>query len=375
MSRLPRTVRTVTILAAHWLAIAALGWTDFAADAEVRLGLMYVPLIGSATAFLGARYGFATSVFATVTLLLANDLALPPETAIFNNLVRVIVFTTVALLVDRVSRQAAAMRSQRQQLERELASRAEYTSLVAHELRNPLVSISAAARTFGKHRDPSTLAAGIAAESGAALELLDSLSDVASIEAGRLRSALQRMDLAELVRSVVSAADAGEHEFRLHGAQHGVPVLGDPHRLAQVLKNLLSNAVKYSPAGSPIDITLGLSGDRSRAVVTVRDLGPGVPPSERDRLFQKFARLSTAGGTRGSGLGLYICRQILRDHDGELLADWPSGGGSLFSFELPAVGARATDPNVKASRKPRQEDASDGATAPARLARGDQPRR
>lgn len=366
MSRLPRAVRTVTILAAHWLAIAALGWTDFAADAEVRLGLMYVPLIVSATAFLGARYGFATSGFATVTLLLTNDLALPPETMLFNNLVRVGVFTTVTLLVDRVSRQTTAMRSQRQQLERELASRAEYTSLVAHELRNPLVSISAAARTFGKHRDPSTLAAGIAAESGAALELLDSLSDVASIEAGRLRSALQRMDLAELVRTVVSAADAGEHEFRLHGAQHGVAVLGDPHRLAQVLKNLLSNAVKYSPAGSPIDITLGLSGDRSRAVVTVRDLGPGVPPSERDRLFQKFARLSTAGGTRGSGLGLYICRQILRDHDGELLADWPPGGGSLFSFELPAVGARATDPNVKASRKPRQEDASDGATAPAR---------
>lgn len=353
MPRLPGAVRTVSILVAHLLAIAALGWTDFATDSEVRLGLVYVPLVISATALTGKAGGLLAGAFATATLMLANDLALPVATALFNNVVRVMVFMTVALLVDRVSGQKRTLRKQQQEVERELSTRSEYTSLVAHELRNPLVSISAAARTFSKHRDPSTLAAGIAAESGAALELLDSLSDVASIEAGRLRSALQRMDLAELVRSVVSAADHGDHELRLHGALQPMAVLGDPHRLAQVLKNLISNAVKFSPPGTAIDITLGLSGDRDRVVVAVRDLGPGVPPAERARLFQKFARLSTAGGTRGSGLGLYICRQIVRDHDGELHADWPAGGGSLFAFEIPAAGARATDPNVRSSRKPR----------------------
>lgn len=350
-------MRTLAILAAHWAAIAILGWTDFSADSEVRVGLMYVPLVASVTALLGARSGLATSGFATLTLLLANDGGLPLDTALFNNVIRIAGFSTVALLVDRVARQTGALRQKQQELERELATRAEYTSLVAHELRNPLVSISAAARTAGRHRDPSTLIAGIGAESTAALELLDSLSDVASIEAGRLRSALQRMDIAELVRNVVSSADAGDHEFRLHGAQQDLVVLGDPHRLAQVLKNLLSNAVKYSPPGTPIDVTLGLSGDRARAVVAVRDFGPGVPPSERQRLFEKFARLSTAGGTRGSGLGLYICRQIIRDHDGELLADWPPGGGSLFSFELPAVGSRATDPNLRRSRRPHAKKA------------------
>ena len=130
-------------------------------------------------------------------------------------------------------------------------------------------------------------------------------------------------------------------------------MLGDPHRLAQVLKNLLSNAVKYSPSGTPIDITLGLSGDRARAVVAIRDRGPGVPPPERGRLFEKFARLSTAGGTRGSGLGLYICRQILRDHDGELLADWPPGGGSLFSFEIPVTDVRAAEKDARSPRRSR----------------------
>lgn len=339
MTGLQGHVRTATILLAHWAGIALLGWTDLASSEEIRVGLMYVPLVISATALLGLRPGLATGGFATIVLYMANDLSLPVETLVFNNVVRIAVFAVVALLVDRVGRQTEALRTQRQQLERELATRAEYTSLVAHELRNPLVSIMAAARTFGKHRDPATLASGIAGESSAALELLDSLSDVASIESGRLRSALQHMDLAELVRDVISSTDHGDHELRLHGAQQPVGVLGDPHRLAQVLKNLLSNAGKYSPPGTPIDVTLGLTGDRTRAVVAVRDQGPGVPPAERDRLFQKFARLTTAGGTRGSGLGLYICRQILRDHDGDLYADWPAGGGSLFSFELPVASA------------------------------------
>ena len=347
------SARALAILALHWAAVAVLGWTDFAADSEVRVGLMYVPLVASGTALLGARAGLATTGFATTTLLLANDLWLPVETGLVNNLVRIVGFATVTLLVDRVVRQRQALRHQQNELERELATRGEYTSLVAHELRNPLVSINAAARTLGRHKDPSAVAAGIAAESIAALELLDSLSDVASIEAGRLRSALQRMDLAELVRNVVASSDAAEHEFRLHNAQQDLVVLGDPHRLAQVLKNLLSNAVKYSPSGTPIDITLGLTGDRARAVVAVRDIGPGVPPSERGRLFEKFARLSTSGGTRGSGLGLYICRQILRDHDGDLLADWPPGGGSLFFFELPLIGASAMGADLRLARRPR----------------------
>lgn len=356
MTGLRGHARTATILIAHWAGIALLGWTDLSSSAEARLGLMYVPLIISATALMGLRAGLATGGFATVVLYVANDLQLPVETLVFNNIVRIAVFAIVAFLVERVARQTEALHTQRQQLERELATRAEYTSLVAHELRNPLVSIMAAARTLGRHRDPATLATAIAGESGAALELLDSLSDVASIESGRLRSALQHMDLSELVRNVVSSTDHGDHELRLHGAQQPVAILGDPHRLAQVLKNLLSNAGKYSPPGTPIDVTLGLTGDRARAVVAVRDQGPGVPPAERDRLFQKFARLSTAGGTRGSGLGLYICRQILRDHDGELFADWPAGGGSLFSFELPV--ASPADQAVRPDRRARPRQGS-----------------
>ena len=90
-------------------------------------------------------------------------------------------------------------------------------------------------------------------------------------------------------------------------------------------------------ADAPIEVRVGLTADRAHAIVAVRDHGPGVPPGERGRLFQKFARLSTAGGTRGSGLGLYICRGIVEDHHGTLEARWPAGGGSEFSFTLPSL--------------------------------------
>lgn len=310
---------------------------------ELRLGLVFVPIILSATAFGGLFSGLLLAVASTLSLHLATGPFVSDEATLVNGVIRLGVFLAVVLLVDRVRTQTTAMQAQQRELEREMAIRAEYTTLVAHELRNPLVAIKAAARTLGRHPDPRAMAGGIESESGAALELLDSLSDVASIEAGRMRSALQRMDLADIVRSVIDACSREEHEVRLTAAPQAVAVLGDPHRLAQVLKNLISNAAKYSPPGTPIDVTLGVNRDRSRAVVTVRDYGPGIPPPERVRLFQKFARLSTAGGTRGSGLGLYICREIVRDHNGELRADWPSGGGSLFSFELPAIGSRAGD--------------------------------
>lgn len=228
-----------------------------------------------------------------------------------------------------------SLERERAEQERELHSRSEYMSIVAHELRNPLVAISSAARVLARGGgDAGSTASGIADEARAALALVDGLTDLASIEAGRLVSALRPLDLAAVVRETVRSAHA-EREITLAGVDSALRVLGDERRLAEVIRNLISNAVKYSPAGTPIEVLAGLTPDQQSAVVSVRDHGSGVPPAERGKLFQKFARLSTAGGTRGSGLGLYICREIVRDHRGELTADWPPGGGSIFSFTIP----------------------------------------
>lgn len=228
-----------------------------------------------------------------------------------------------------------ALLLEREAKDQDLASRSEYMSIVAHELRNPLIAISSAARVLQRREgEAGQLGQGIADEARAALSLLDGLTDLASIESGRLVSALHVLDLAALVRDTVRSSQ-GDRRIDVRGTGEPMQVFGDDRRLGEVVRNLVGNAIKYSPPDAGIEVTLGVTAERGRAVVPVRDFGPGVPPSERSKLFQKFTRLSTSGGTRGSGLGLYICRQIVRDHGGELTADWPPGGGSIFSFTIP----------------------------------------
>lgn len=256
-------------------------------------------------------------------------------------------------LVDELTRVAGVAKVDRRRLDEEQQTaaelrrmqslRQEYMSVVAHELRNPLVAIGAAARVVAKDlqgRPNETLASGIVSEVRHALDLLDGLTDVSSLESGRLRIVLAEVDLSALVQTCAQGV-AADREVIIRGADRPITVLADENRIGQVLRNLLGNAAKYTPADAPIEVTVGVTPDRRRAVVAVRDHGPGVPPLERARLFERFSRLSTAGGTRGSGLGLYISRSIVRDHQGELVADWPSGGGTVFTFTLPLAFDRA----------------------------------
>lgn len=238
---------------------------------------------------------------------------------------------------SETSERLGTERTMTAELSRSQEARKEYMSVLAHELRNPLVGIGATARVMVRHvsgTPAEAQATGIITEVQHALELLDALTDVSSIEADRLRSALRAIDIGAVVREAISAVNPAEHPVTGLGIDRPVLVLGDERRLGQVVRNLVGNAAKYSPAGAPIEVSVGRRPDQRSVIVAVKDAGPGIPPAERRRLFEKFARLSTAGATRGSGLGLYISREIVKDHGGELWADWPAGGGSVFSFSL-----------------------------------------
>ena len=241
-------------------------------------------------------------------------------------------------LSEKVRAQTHALVSERERLQRELAAREEYTSVVVHELRNPLIAIGATLRVIARAGTDAAAAQKLnaaASEATRALDLLDGLNDVSSLESGRMRSVLRPTDLNAIVRSAVESAGDLGNQVSLRASDLPVAVLGDERRLGQVIRNLVSNAAKYSPSGAPIEVTVGVGPDHRSAVVRVRDYGPGVPPNERERLFHKFARLSTAGGTTGSGLGLFISRGIMRDHNGDITAEWPAGGGTAFSVSLP----------------------------------------
>lgn len=233
------------------------------------------------------------------------------------------------------------------------SEREEYLALIIHELRNPLVGIDAAARVLAKDlgaHPAAQRASQVAAEARHLLELLESVADAEAAAEGRLRSILRPVDLAALVRATVDVMHLDGHPVVVRGTEASVLVLADEQRIRQVLKNLLANAARYSPSGARIEVTVGIDPHGRRATVEVRDHGPGVPPLERRRLFRKFSRLSTADGTRGSGLGLYISKAIVEDHKGELRSDFPASGGSAFSFSIPLTRAAKPVPKRRTRR-------------------------
>jgi two-component system phosphate regulon sensor histidine kinase PhoR len=115
------------------------------------------------------------------------------------------------------------------------------------------------------------------------------------------------------------------------------PVAADEQQLRQVLQNLIENAVKYSPDGGPVDVTL--ASDERRVRWAVSDEGLGIPPGERRRVFEKFYRLdpNMTRGVGGTGLGLYICRELVQRLEGRIWVEGRNGKGSTFYVELPTA--------------------------------------
>jgi two-component system sensor histidine kinase VicK len=121
-----------------------------------------------------------------------------------------------------------------------------------------------------------------------------------------------------------------------------IPVECDEEKVRQVLVNLVDNAIKYSPDGGEIEVALGRNGGVVR--FEVRDRGLGIPASQRDRVFDKFIRLdpNLHRGIGGTGLGLYISRELVRRMGGRIWVDGRVGGGSVFYLDLPASASSAS---------------------------------
>jgi len=158
------------------------------------------------------------------------------------------------------------------------------------------------------------------------------------LESGRVSLVEQECDLRRLVEGVLSAArvTAPESvEFELEATNGLAPVHCDEDKLRQVVVNLVENAVKYSPDGGTVSVAL--SSQNGRARIEVRDRGLGIPESEHARVFEKFTRLDPglSRGVGGTGLGLYIARELVERMGGAIAVDSAPGAGSTFAVELP----------------------------------------
>jgi PAS domain S-box-containing protein len=233
--------------------------------------------------------------------------------------------------------------SERRQVER---LKDEFVSTVSHELRTPLTSIAGslglvAGGAAGPLPERAARLISIAQSNSQRLvRLINDVLDLEKLESGELPFRFGPLDLREVAQRAVEGvrgyADQLGVELQLADGPPA-PVRGDPDRLAQVITNLLSNAAKYSPKGEAVRVRVEREGANAR--LSVADHGAGVPEAFRDRIFTRFAQAdaSDARGKSGTGLGLYIAREIAERHGGRLWFESPEAGGALFHLELPMI--------------------------------------
>ena len=240
-------------------------------------------------------------------------------------------------LAGHYARERAATEAAR----RATAVRDELVAIVSHDLRNPLATITMGANLLGESEDRPRVRKHIAAIAGAAARmqhLIDQLLDVAKLEHGMIGLTIERCELASLFDSVASLFQvrAIEDQVELTAtAEPGALVMADRERILQVLSNLVANALKFTPHGGKIAVTGRRDGDRIRFEVS--DTGPGIPGDQLARVFERYwqARSSPRGSL---GLGLYICKQLVTAHRGEIGVRSKLGDGTTFWFTLPAAG-------------------------------------
>jgi len=228
-----------------------------------------------------------------------------------------------------------------EELRRLSALRADFVSLVSHELRSPMAAVIGAARTLEQRwRELSAeqrtgFLALIGDETTRLAALIGDVLDTSRIDAGTFTYRFSDVDLAALVRDSVAAAALAQDEVPVEADVHGSlpPVRADPERIRQVLGNLIDNAVKYSPAGLPVQVRA--AANHALVVVSVHDRGPGIAAEDQRLIFEKFGRVSSNSSKPGTGLGLYIARSIAEAHGGTLDVSSAPGRGSTFTLRLP----------------------------------------
>jgi signal transduction histidine kinase len=222
--------------------------------------------------------------------------------------------------------------------------KSDFVSTISHELRTPLAAIYGAALTLRREdvilAEPQRtgLLEVIASESDRLARIVNDVLWVSRLESDGLRTNVELCDGVALARSVVEAA---RHyipptiKLDLAAPKKTPAVMADPDKTRQVLTNLVDNAVKYSPDGGRVTLEVAVAGPRMR--FSVRDEGLGVPPAEHRRIFEKFYRLDPdlTRGVGGTGLGLYISRELLERMGGRIWVESSGHGGSIFVAELP----------------------------------------
>ncbi|MBV6450379.1 MAG: Adaptive-response sensory-kinase SasA [Anaerolineales bacterium] len=232
-----------------------------------------------------------------------------------------------------------ATKSELGELKRQMQLQEDFVSTISHELRTPLGFIKGYSTSLLRKDtqwDDATRDEflNIIDEEADRLSLLiENVLESARLESKTLPLRFQPLRLDAVLRDVVMRIRSRYKDLEVNMEANSIPpIQGDGVRIAQVFENLFSNTIKYAP-GSPIAITLNSNGETVKIVF--KDRGPGITPDALPMVFERFYRVRGEMTVTGSGLGLYICKQIIQAHRGKIWAESPPGEGTAFFIELP----------------------------------------
>jgi len=233
-------------------------------------------------------------------------------------------------------------------LQRTDTLRAALLSSISHDLRTPLASIKASASSLlqddvqWSDEERRSFALAIEREADRLNRLVANLLDMSRIEGGALQPEKEWYPIDELIHDVL-----GHMQSQLLGREVKTdipddlpPVQLDYLEIEQVMTNIIENAVRYTPSDSPIDVSVQTEGDQM--IISVADRGPGIPPADLERVFDKFYRVlgRTSERPTGSGLGLAVSKGLVEAHGGHIWVENRQEGGSVFRFTLPLLKKR-----------------------------------
>jgi PAS domain S-box-containing protein len=255
---------------------------------------------------------------------------------------------TLAAQATEADRVAFARLLEIRKLEETSAQRAQLLRIAGHEIKNPLTPVLVQMHlllrgALGPLNERQAHAVAVAEKQAKRIAtLVRDVLDVARIDQGRLTVSAQPTAVQAVTARVLEAYRSVAAGWQVHLAADVPadlpPVLADPERLEQVLVNLVSNGLKFTPAGGHVDVVASPAG-RDRVEIRVRDTGPGMSPEQVSRIFQPFGQVHSPGQAReeGTGLGLYICRNLLQAMQGTIGVETAPGQGSTFVVRLPVA--------------------------------------
>lgn len=343
----PRPYIEATLgIAAFWAALTTLT----AAFGFVAPSSPYLLL----TLLLALRWGLRLGLYAAVLSVIAEELPLPSLTVttwpVPHALANLVIYAMVALAVGLLASFYRGEKLRAEKAAQQERDAAEYqrrmVAILAHDLKAPLTAVRGYME-LGQRQLRQGQPQRAEAALTISLEQLERLTGMITslVEASRIEQAalaLEPVLLAPaLERATRAFASDPTRPLELHvAAPETLAVRADPSALARIMDNLLSNAVKYSPNGGAITVEAarqGADSPQGRVHIRVQDRGTGVPPEERAKIFAPYYRGTNQRFASGTGVGLYICRELAQKMDGALSYAPNPGGGSTFHLELPAA--------------------------------------